>query len=157
MFNAQEHITIIDGGAYLEVKWRLVGCASSIPRGHRNRHGGVVPDHAIFKASVGWRTAPRPPVGAASIASSSRTSSRPPRPRRSAARWRRWASDAVRGDLGTDAAASASPTRRFALYAVGENGSQQQYQSSYQQAELERRPPAQADRRAAQPAQPERG
>ncbi len=30
-----------------------------------------------------------------------------------------------------------SPTRRFALYAVGENGSQQQYQSSYQQAELE--------------------
>ena len=53
MFNAQEHITIIDGGAYLEVKWRLVWL--------REQHPDAVietsmeessRDHAIFKASV---------------------------------------------------------------------------------------------------------
>lgn len=53
MFNPQEHLTIVDGAAYLEVKWRLVWL--------REVHADAVietemvestRDHAIFKAFV---------------------------------------------------------------------------------------------------------
>ena len=53
MFNPQEHLSIVDGAAYLEVKWRLVWL--------REVHPDAVietdmvestRDHAIFKASV---------------------------------------------------------------------------------------------------------
>lgn len=53
MFNPQEHLSIVDGAAYLEVKWRLVWLRESHP-------DAVVEtemvessrDHAIFKAFV---------------------------------------------------------------------------------------------------------
>lgn len=53
MFKPQEHLTIIDGAAYLEVKWRLVWLREAHPDAiietdmiESSR------DHAIFKASV---------------------------------------------------------------------------------------------------------
>lgn len=53
MFNPQEHLTIIDGAAYLEVKWRLAWLRETYPNAvietdmvESSR------DHAIFKALV---------------------------------------------------------------------------------------------------------
>ncbi len=53
MFNAQDHITIIDGGAYLEVKWRLVWLREQHPDAAiETEMVESSRDHAIFKATV---------------------------------------------------------------------------------------------------------
>ncbi len=53
MFNPQEHISIIDGGAYLEVKWRLVWLRETHPDAIiETEMVESSRDHAIFKAFV---------------------------------------------------------------------------------------------------------
>ncbi len=53
MFNPQDHLTIIDGGAYLEVKWRLVWLREEHPEATiETEMVESSRDHAIFKASV---------------------------------------------------------------------------------------------------------
>jgi hypothetical protein len=138
MFNAQEHITIIDGGAYLEVKWRLVWL--------REQHPDAVietemvessRDHAIFKASV------RLPDGASSTGWGSEYREQFQNFIEAAetkALGRALAAlgfgTQFAGDLGTDRGGFGLSDAPVRLHAVGESG-QQQYQSSYQQAELE--------------------
>jgi hypothetical protein len=53
VFNPQEHLTIVDGAAYLEVKWRLVWLREQHP--DATLETDMVEssrDHAIFKAHV---------------------------------------------------------------------------------------------------------
>lgn len=53
MFNPQEHISIVDGAAYLEVKWRLVWLRETQPDAIiKTDMVESSRDHAIFKASV---------------------------------------------------------------------------------------------------------
>lgn len=53
MFNPQEHLTIVDGAAYLEVKWRLVWLRETHPDATiETEMAESSRDHAIFKASV---------------------------------------------------------------------------------------------------------
>jgi hypothetical protein len=53
MFNPQEHISIVDGAAYLEVKWRLVWLRETQPDATiETEMVESSRDHAIFKASV---------------------------------------------------------------------------------------------------------
>lgn len=138
MFNAQEHITIIDGGAYLEVKWRLVWL--------REQHPDAVietnmvessRDHAIFKASV------QLPDGAAATGWGSEYREQFPNFIEAAetkALGRALAAlgfgTQFAGDLGTDRNGFGLSDAPVRLHAVGESG-QQQYQSAYQQTGLE--------------------
>lgn len=53
MFNPQEHISIVDGAAYLEVKWRLVWLREQHPDAAISTEMVESSrDHAIFKAHV---------------------------------------------------------------------------------------------------------
>jgi hypothetical protein len=53
MFNPQEHISIVDGAAYLEVKWRLVWLREVHPEAViETEMVESSRDHAIFKAFV---------------------------------------------------------------------------------------------------------
>jgi hypothetical protein len=139
MFNAQEHITIIDGGAYLEVKWRLVWL--------REQHPDAVietemvessRDHAIFKASVrladgasatGWGSEYREQFQNFIEAAETKALGR--------ALAALGFGTQFAGDLGTDRGGFGLSDAPVRLHAVGEGAPQQQYQSSYQQTELE--------------------
>lgn len=141
MFNAQEHISIIDGGAYLEVKWRLVWL--------REQHPDAVVetdmvessrDHAIFKATVrladgasatGWGSEYREQFPNFIEAAETKALGR--------ALAALGFGTQFAGDLGTDRNGFGLSDAPVRLHAVGESaGSQpQQYQASYQQAELE--------------------
>jgi hypothetical protein len=139
MFNAQEHITIIDGGAYLEVKWRLVWL--------REQHPDAVietdmvessRDHAIFKASVrlgdgasatGWGSEYREQFPNFIEAAETKALGR--------ALAALGFGTQFAGDLGTDRNGFGLSDAPVRLHAVGESVQQQQYQSSYQQTELE--------------------
>ncbi len=138
MFNAQEHITIIDGGAYLEVKWRLVWL--------REQHPDAVietnmvessRDHAIFKASVqlpdgaaatGWGSEYREQFANFIEAAETKALGR--------ALAALGFGTQFAGDLGTDRNGFGLSDAPVRLHAVGES-STQQYQSAYQQTELE--------------------
>ncbi len=138
MFNAQEHITIIDGGAYLEVKWRLVWL--------REQHPDAVietnmvessRDHAIFKASVqlpdgaaatGWGSEYREQFQNFIEAAETKALGR--------ALAALGFGTQFAGDLGTDRNGFGLSDAPVRLHAVGESAPQQ-YQSSYQQTELE--------------------
>ncbi|MDQ4044286.1 MAG: hypothetical protein M3173_02405 [Chloroflexota bacterium] len=53
MFNPQDHVTIVDGAAYLEVKWRLVWLREQHPDATiETEMVESSRDHAIFKAFV---------------------------------------------------------------------------------------------------------
>lgn len=53
MFNPQEHLSIVDGAAYLEVKWRLVWMREVHPDAVvETEMVESTRDHAIFKATV---------------------------------------------------------------------------------------------------------
>jgi len=138
MFNAQEHITIIDGGAYLEVKWRLVWL--------REQHPDAVietsmeessRDNAIFKASVrlpdgasatGWGSEYREQFQNFIEAAETKALGR--------ALAALGFGTQFAGDLGTDRNGFGLSDAPVRLHAVGESAPQQ-YQSSYQQTELE--------------------
>lgn len=53
MFNPQDHLTIVDGSAYLEVKWRLVWLRENHPDARlETSMAESTRDHAIFRAEV---------------------------------------------------------------------------------------------------------
>ena len=139
MFNAQEHITIIDGGAYLEVKWRLVWLREQHPDATiETEMVESSRDHAIFKASVrlpdgasatGWGSEYREQFANFIEAAETKALGR--------ALAALGFGTQFAGDLGTDRGGFGLSDAPVRLRAVGDTDSQQQYQSSYQQAELE--------------------
>jgi hypothetical protein len=138
MFNAQEHISIIDGAAYLEVKWRLVWLREQHP--DATIETDMVEssrDHAIFKASVrladgasatGWGSEYREQFPNFIEAAETKALGR--------ALAALGFGTQFAGDLGTDRNGFGLSDAPVRLHAVNEDG-QQTYQRSFQQAELE--------------------
>jgi hypothetical protein len=138
MFNPQEHISIIDGGAYLEVKWRLVWLREAHPDAViETEMVESSRDHAIFKAFVklpdgasatGWGSEYREQFHNFIEAAETKSLGR--------ALAALGFGTQFAGDLGTDRGGFGLSDAPVKLHAVGgeTNGSQAQ---GYQQAELE--------------------